>query len=255
MKQVALNHVGRLDLVDLQALSDSIGRDFMPHPFVQFRPTRFADYDEYAAYTAAAPDRLSHGDLREFNQWFSSYLNADLRVECVVSIVDAPRGRILAHRRGELGFIAAQRTTDHVIDVYTVLPYDLGPAIAGSLALTRPGRQAKIVIPEFVRHPATGADDDAELAIREQVVGSEAVSVPRSAVTRYTRVQSRWQQARDWGFDRDKDVVVCVAIDDDGDYIYAPGFHHLTPMTGQNLSDRIDALIAEDVARLRESRR
>ncbi|WP_205874003.1 ESX secretion-associated protein EspG [Mycobacterium camsae] len=254
MKHVALNRVGSIDLVDLQAISDSTGRDFLPFPFAQLRPTRFASFQEYASHAAAAPERLRHGDLRDFHLWFTTYLNADIRVESVVSIVGAPRGRILAHRCGQSGFIAAQRSEDHVIDIYAVPPFDLGPAITSALALTGPGRHPKIVIPEFVRTKSRG-DDSREVSVRSTEASSDALSVPRSKVLRYTRIQSRWQPARDWGFDRSKDVLVYVAIGDDGDYIYSPKFVYLTPMTAGNLSERIDQLIADDIARLRAQRK
>lgn len=253
MKQATLTRVGSISLVDLQAICHSVGRDFIPHPFVLTRPSGIEILDEYLAYTAAIPERLRDGDLHDIGQWFRSYVDADIRVECVVSIVGAPRGRILAHRQGQLGFIAAQRSEDHVVEIYAVAPYDLGPAIAGSLKLTQPGRHPKAQIPEFLRQPSAPDSDDG-FAIRHRDHRSNTVSLPRAKVLRYTRIQSRWQIARDWGFDRDKDLVVYVAIEGDGDYIYEPGFEYLTPMNQRDLSRRIDVLIAADVARLRTLR-
>lgn len=252
MKRAALRRVGRIDLIDLQAISDSLGRDFIPHPFVMTTPSRFDSYQEYQTYLAAIGHRLTDGDLRDAQQWVTSYVDADIRVECVVSIVGSSRGRLLAHRRGQLGFLAVQNDEHHCVDIYAVPPYELGPAIAGSLALTQPGRHSAIVIPGLTRTPPR--DTEADSAVLQRDSGPGPASVARSRVTRYTRVQSRWQPARDWGFDRGKDTVACVAISDDGDYIYAPGFERLTPMTAASLRDRIDALIADDVVSLRESR-
>ncbi|OBJ52924.1 hypothetical protein [Mycobacterium sp. 1423905.2] len=253
MKRAALSRVGRIDLVDVQAISDNLGRDFIPHPFVVSQPSPFDSYQEYENYLAAIPERLARGDLSAFDQWITSYLHAEIRVECVVSMVGAPRGRLLAHRRGPLGFLAVQDSKDHVVEVYTVSAYDLGLAIAGSIALTNPGTHSRIIIPDLVRppHGASAADDFAVLR-RERNAGS--VSIPRSHVVRYTRIQSRWQPAREWGFDRSKKTVGYVCIKDDGDYIYAPGFDYLTPMTLSGLHNRVDELIAEDVTRLRHSR-
>lgn len=118
MKRTALSRVASLDLVDLQAVSDSLGRDFLPHPFVVTRPSRFGSFQEYQAYVAAIPERLAHGDLRDTSRWLTSYVQADIRVECVVSIVGSQRGRILAHRHGQLGFIAAQNSADHCVDIF-----------------------------------------------------------------------------------------------------------------------------------------
>lgn len=255
MKRTALSRVGSLDLVDLQAISDSLGRDFLPHPFVVTRPSRFGSFPEYRAYVAAVPDRLAHGDLVDMSRWLKSYVEADIRVECVVSIVGSQRGRLLAHRRGQLGFIAAQNPGDHCVDIFEVPPYELGSAVAGSLAHTQPGMHPRIVIPDLVRQPPQrGIPVEGQSTVRQRDSASGLPSISRTAVTRYTRIQSRWQPARNWGFDRRKTTVACLAVKNDGDYIYSPGFDYLTPMTVQNLRDRIDAMIAEDIANLRESR-
>ncbi|WP_065160401.1 ESX secretion-associated protein EspG [Mycobacterium asiaticum] len=254
MKRAALSRVGRIDLVDLQAISESLGRDFLPHPFVVPEPSRFDSYQEYEAYVAAVPERLAHGDLREFNQWLTSYVNSDIRVECVVSIVGAPRGRLLAHRHGQTGFLAAQNSAEQCIEVYRVSPYELGSAITGSLALTKPGTHSRIAIPDLVRVSPRDGGHDAVSTVLQRDSGRRNISIPRSELSRYTRVQSRCQPARDWGFDRRKNTAACVTIKNDGDYIYAPNFEYLTPMTPQLLSERIDALIAEDVASLRSLR-
>ncbi|QPI36534.1 hypothetical protein I2456_18895 [Mycobacterium kubicae] len=248
-----MSRIGQIDLVDVQAISDSLGRDFLPHPFVVSQPSRFDSYQEYEDYLAAIHGRLAGGDLVNFDQWVTSYVHADIRVECVVSIVGAPRGRLLAHRRGPLGFLAVQNSEDHVVDVYAVSPYDLGLAIAGSLALTNAGTTPRIVIPGLVRRPH-GASAEEDLAVLRRESNAGPVSIPRSHVARYARIQSRWQPARDWGFDRTKKTVAYVCIKDDGDYIYAPGFDYLTPMTLSSLHNRLDEMIAEDVTRLRDSR-
>jgi hypothetical protein len=41
-------------------------------------------------------------------------------------------------------------------------------------------------------------------------------------------------------------VLVCVQTESDGDYVYTPDFSHAVPMSEESLSERIDALIAED---------
>lgn len=256
MKRAALSRVGSIDLVDLQAVSDSLGRDFLPHPFVVLQPSGFPSYQDYRDFVAAVPERLARGDLRHISRWLNAYVEADVRVECVVSIVGSHRGRLLAHRRDQLGFIAAQNSENHCVEIFEVPPYELGPAIAGSLALTRPGRSPRMKIPGLVREPSYGVGrDDESSTVLQRDSGAGWRSIPRSAVTRYTRIQSHWRPARDWGFDRRKSTVACLAVEDDGDYIYSSGFDYLTPMTEQNLSDRVDELIAEDIAELRQSRR
>lgn len=257
VERVALKRAGSIEVAGLTALSESHGRDFMPHPFAHTRPSEFANLDEYNAHAAEVLDRINNGDLRALKHWFASYVDADIRVECAVENPGAPRGRLVAHRRDESGYLAVQQPDADVVDVYTVSPYQLGAAIAGSMQLSGPGKNAKIVIPEFARRPEGAGDDEDtadRVAIQHRVEIRETVNVPYAEMTRYARVQSHWQPARAWGFDRGKNAVVWVRIGDDGEYIYAPGFTHLTPMTARGLARRIDELIAEDVAAVRAAR-
>ena len=252
-ERVALNRAGSIEVAGVAALSESYGRDFMPHPFAHTRSSEFAGLDDYTAYVTATLDRINHGDLRALKQWFVAYVNADIRVECAVENPGAPRGRLMAHRCGDAGYLAVQQPDADIVEVYTVSPYQLGAAIAGSLELTTPGKHQKIVIPEFAGRRTSDAEAPVTRQHRVDTVNEE-INVPYAEMTRYARVQSHWQPARDWGFDRGKNAVVCVRIGDDGEYIYAPGFAHLTPMTARVLARRIDELIAEDVAAVRQAR-
>ena len=80
------------------------------------------------------------------------------------------------------------------------------------------------------------------------------VTIPASEVSAYSTVQSHWLPTRKWGFDGRKNSVVWIRVIDDGDYMYAPDFSHAVPMTAMALHQRVDELIAEDVAILREFR-
>ncbi|OHV04674.1 ESX secretion-associated protein EspG [Mycobacterium talmoniae] len=238
----------------MEAISESYGRDFIPHPFAHIRPSPFTGLDGYTKYANDLLDRVNHGDLGELKKWFSSYVGADLRVECAIGAVSEPGGRLVAHRCGEVGYLAIQQPDEDTVKIYAVPPQGLGAAIAGSVGLTKPGKHAKILIPELApaapRRDVTGPVSI--LAGREPV--HDGVVVSQTQIARFGRVQSRWQPARNWGFDRQKKAVVWVRIDDDGDYIYAPGFTHLTPATARELMARVDQLIAEDVAAIREAR-
>ncbi|MBN3459623.1 hypothetical protein JNN96_36945 [Mycobacterium sp. DSM 3803] len=254
---MGLKRVGALAMIDLEVMCDQRGMDSIPHPFAHLHPSPFSNLDEYHSYSSTVPDRLNYGDLQELKLWFESYREADLRVECVVSIVGALRERILAHRLGDLGFVAIQRSEDRLVEVYSVSPFDLGAAIAGLVGLTKPGAHPKIVIPEFrKKQSAEHGNDDGTFTIRHEKAPSPTMlAIPREKVLRYGRVQSRWQPARQWGFDREKNIAVWLHIADDGDYLYSPNFTFLTPMKGLNLRERIDQLIAEDVAIIRQMRR
>ncbi|WP_213016705.1 ESX secretion-associated protein EspG [Mycobacterium vicinigordonae] len=247
--------MGTIKVVGVDALSESHGREFMPHPLAHNRSSPFANLDEYTAYATEVVDRVMHGDLGGFKQWFDTYVNADLRVECTVDTPDARRERIVAHRSDQFGFLAAQQIDDDVVDIYTLSPYELGAAITAFSPLTKPGEHSKVIIPELLGRPERDTEDeDDAVSVRRRVDLPDGTLVPRTEVAMFGRVQSRWQPARDHGFDRTKNAVVWVRIRDDGDYIYAPGFAHLTPMSARGLTERIDELIAEDVAAIRQSR-
>jgi hypothetical protein len=249
---VDLKRLGVIDLLDLNIINEFLGREFLPFPFVATLPNRFTYFDEYEAHARSIPDRYNHGDLQVFKKWFTSLSAADLRVECRVQYFrgDSPVERMLAHRCGQDGFLAIQRPDD-VVDIFTLSPYDLGPAIAASVDLMNPGGRAAVVVPEYVPLSLRDREDDGPNQRRGAAPPTE---VSKAEVTAYATVQSHWRPARDWGVDQDKDAVVWIRLAEDGDYIYAPGYQSAKPMTRQTLRDRIDQLIAADVVLLRQSR-
>jgi hypothetical protein len=249
---VDLKRLGRIDLLDLRVISEYLGREFLPFPFIATLPNRFADFGAYNAHARTIPDRFNHGDLSLFKKWFATYTDADLRVECRVQYfpADTPSTRVLAHRCGELGFLATQNSDD-VVEMFSLSPYDLGPAIAGTVELTKPGARPVIVIPDYAPQALRSRKD--ETSERNWGVGPP-VTVSSADVTAYGTVQSHRQPARNWEVDQDKDAAVWVRLRDDGEYLYAPGYRSARPMTGRILSQRINDLIAADVALLRQSR-
>lgn len=249
---VDLKRLGRVDLLDLGVISNYLGQEFVPFPFVPTLPNRFADLGAYNAHAATIPDRLNHGDLTVVKTWFATYAEADVRVECRMQYFPAeiPSIRLLAHRSGDRGFLAQQQPDDSV-DLFSLSPYDLGPAIAGTVDLAEPGTRPRIIIPEYVPQTLRNSKDSAA----EPNWGSGPVAKVSSAeVTAYATVQSRRQPARNWGPDQDTDAVVWVRVNDDGDYIYTSDYRSARPMTRRNLRERIDDLIAADIAMLRRLR-
>ena len=259
MTGVDLRPVGSIDLIDLDSISTFYGRDFLPYPFMFTRPPRFSTQQELDEYARSVPDRFYNGDLRVFYRCCESYVAADIRVECQVQYIpaDTPPIRLVAYRAGELGFLGKQRSDEDVIDVYELSPYDLGPAIAETMALTKPGTRSEIVIPEYVPKdlPRSDGDDAAEgFSVRSAVATATVTEVPAADVTAYARVQSHWRPTRRWGFDRGKNAAKWVRIKDDGEYIFSPDFSVARPMNRQTLAERTDRLIAEDVKSLRDFR-
>lgn len=256
MSGVLADRVGTIDLVDLNAISQFYGRDFMPYPFMFTRGPRFATRDEALSYTSAVPDRFNHGDLSIFMECMVAYESADIRVECHVQFIpaDSPSQRLIAYRSGHLGFFAEQRPGDDLVDVYSLSPYDLGTAIADAVSLTRPGIHPEIVIPEYI--PRGQAEfDGGSFVVQHKAASTREAIIPASEVSAYSTIQSHWRPTRRWGLDRGKRALVWVRVIDDGEYIYAPDNSHARPMTKPFLTEQINRLIADDVAILREFRR
>jgi hypothetical protein len=267
MSTADLREVGSISLLDLDIISRFYGRDFLPFPFMFAQPPRFQWHDEYVEYATSVPDRFNHGDLRMFQECARVYANADIRVECHVQYIpaDTPNVRVVAARCDQAGFLARQRSDDDVIDVYELSPYLLGPAVADSAALKKPGRRSGIVIPEYCQLPGlfpehawhtpsnAGASDD--VSIHDATDGEPSgTNVPRAEVTAFGTVQSHWRPTRSWGIDRGKNFAIWLRIKDDGDYLYQPDFSQAKPMSRPMLAERIDRLISEDVKALRQFR-
>lgn len=255
MSGVDLRQVGSADLTDLDIISSFYGRDSLPYPFMRTRPSRFSTQTERDDYARSVPDRFNHGDLLIFRRCCESYVNADIHVECHVQYIpaDTPSIRVLAHRAADLGYLVTQRPDEDVIDVYELSPYDLGPAIADSVALTKPGRHSEIVIPEYAPRSKNAGTAEG-FSVRSAVDMQTATVIPRADVTAFAKVQSHWRPTRRWGFDRGKNAVVWVRVKDDGEYIYAPDFSVARPMNRRTLAERTNMLIAEDVKSLRNFR-
>jgi hypothetical protein len=254
--------VGEINLCDLEMIGRLQGQEGLPYPFGHTHPHK--QHDERISSVA---DRLAHGDLSAFREWTEAYIAANIWVACRVhhGTVDRADRRILAYRAGEAGYLACQRGNDDIVEVSRLSVLDLGVAIAASVGLTRPGTQPQVVIPgyvgSFAEREATDYDrggDDEVHSVRVAVRPSSQPTHPRVAddeVTAIATIQSSWQPPRQWGVDWAKNVIVCVQIDADGDYIYTPDFSHAVPLTEQTLGERIDSVIAEDISALQLHRR
>jgi hypothetical protein len=256
MSTADLRKIGSIGLLDLDIISRLYGRDFLPFPFMFTQPSRFSWQDDYDEYARSVPDRFNNGDLRMFQECAGSYAYADIRVECHVQYIpaDTPSVRVVAHRFDQLGFLAKQRPDEDVIDVYELSPFQLGPAIADSVALEKPGRRSGIVIPEWapVTSNAVACED---FTSRHTIEGApSATEVPRAEVTAFGTVQTHWRPTRCWGIDPGKNAAVWVRIKNDGDYLYAIDLSEAKPMSRPMLAERIDRLISEDVKALRQFR-
>ncbi len=256
MTSVVKRYVGEIGLADLKAISDFYGREFLPYPFWIAEPHRFATRDEYLAHASSIVSRFQEGDLSIFREWAGTYVDADIRVECHIKYPKRtqPPVRLLAHRMGDRGFFSTQRLKEDTVDVFSLSPFDLGAAIADSVPTGKPGTIPSVAIVEYGRASKNRIENDG-VVVNHRL--DDDISIPmlsRSNVVALGTVQSHWRPARRWGLDRSKTGVAWVEIQDQGLYIYDRDLLVARPMTKDLLRERVDRLISEDVAILRELR-
>ncbi|MDP7702695.1 MULTISPECIES: hypothetical protein [unclassified Mycobacterium] len=259
---VSLKRVGSVALNDLIGMCAESG-DGVPYPL--WRTEREPYWGELEQATVPFTARMD-ADFRHLRQWAETYKEADIWVECRLKpfAPAIPPVRLVAHRAGEAGFVAVQRPTAEVVDVYSLSPLDIGAATAGLTGLTQPGRRSAICIPGFLANFgdrdlgwAGGSEDEsyADVNIRERPnVRSTTTISDFDDVTLMATVQSRAEPSAVRGVDWARGVVVLVRITGDGDYVYTPDRSRAVPVTAQSLRARIDDLIAADVAILRRRR-
>lgn len=255
MTSVAKRYVGEVGLADLKVISDFYGREFLPYPFWITEPRRFATRDEYVAHASSIVSRFQEGDLSIFREWAGTYVDADIRVECHVKYPQRTHQpvRLMAHRMGDRGFFSAQRPTEDTVDVFSLSPYDLGAVIAESVPTGKPGTMPSVAIAEY--RPARSRIENDDVVVSHSIDDDTPIPMlSRSSVMALGTVQSHWRPARRWGLDRSKTGVAWVEIQDLGVYIYDRDLLVARPMTKDILRERVDRLISEDVAILRELR-
>jgi hypothetical protein len=245
-----------IDLFDLKVLNEVHAYNFLPYPFMHTRPAEFDSVEDVAAHASGVRERYAGGDLKYLDKYMLSYAGADICVTLNIQYIpnDTPSVRIVAHRKDEQGFLAEQRSDVDLVDVYQLSPYELGAAISQKAPLDQPGRHAAIVVNEYLP-PDPNVYDSGDFAVSETFVATSEVTIPQEEVSAYASIQSHWRRRAKWGPDWNKETLVWIQVRDDGDYIFAPDMASAQPMTRSLLHERIDRLIAEDVAILREKRR
>jgi len=266
LRQPHLSRIGAVDLADLAAICLSQGRDGLPFPLfaTPLRTTEAAGF--------SAPDGIATGDMGAIWKWADAWTRADIWLECRVGHTDRTIAdtRIVACRTGELGYLGIQRPEEPIVDAYTLSAYELGSAVAHSVGLTKPGKRSQITVPGYdgripgSSRPLPGsadAHDEDDAHYSKSVLSSGRVARRSSTaaivdadVTATGVVQSRCKPARSWGIDWTAALVTWVQIADDGDYLYTREQTHATPAGPDDLSARIDRLIAADIAALRNAR-
>lgn len=251
-----LQPLDTIDLYDLKVLNEIHAYNFLPYPFMHTRPADFGTVEDVAKHSSAVRERYAGGDLKHLDKYMASYAGADICVTFNIQYIpnDTPSVRIVAHRMDEQGFLAEQRPDADLVDVYQLSPYELGAAISQKAPIDKPGQHAAIAVNEYLL-PDPNVYDSGDFAVSETFVARTEVTVPQEEVTAYATVQSHWRRRAKWGRDWEKETLVWIQVRDDGDYIFAPDMASAQPMTRSLLHERIDRLIADDVAILREKRR
>lgn len=263
MVSVPLRHVGGLDVYDIVGICEPNGFGGLPFPFWQHENRWPLKTLVQVSETVSS---LEDGSLRSLAPWVETYRQADIWVACRVE--PCARGavdkRLVAHRKGDTGFVASQRAGTDGVEVFELDARTLGSAIAESVGLERPGSRPSIQIPgyldnfidELASRDSSETDDDEfdNFGFTTQVVQSHGRG---TRITDYDQViamgtfQSRCDPATSWGIDWAKTVVVWVRIKGDGDYVFSADLKTATPVTVQRLAERFDQAIAEDVAAVR----
>jgi hypothetical protein len=254
MKLSALIAVGSVSVGDLTAISDYYGRDFIPFPFMQTLNSPLSP-EEVAMHDMSVIDRFKNGEMREVQDWAMSYVRCDIRVEAHVQFLasDKTSVRVVAHRTGSKGYFA-QQTEDDVVEIFSLSPYEIGEAVATSMALSKPGCHDAVMIPEYQVRQGN-QDESSEVSIKAALHTGDAIAkVSRQDLDAIASVQSHWRPVRRWGVDRRKPAVFWVRPKGDGDYVFSSDYSLARPLSQPQLVTQINRLIAADIARLREFR-
>jgi hypothetical protein len=105
----------------------------------------------------------------------------------------------------------------------------------------------------FGRRPRAEVDVE-DFVVGHRLRSAAGLRVPVGNVSAYATGQGHWRPTRRWGRDRGKPAVVWIRVEGDGEYVYTKDLSYAMPMSRSVLHVRIDRLIAEDVAVVREHR-
>ena len=256
MGRSTLHVIGEIEVTDLRILFESRGLESMPYPIAQYGPRSMGTADTYRRHVAAVTDSFTHGELAKFAAALDiSWARPDLRVEYYGHDVqsDEPSHRVAAFRRGDHACLLRQIGSDDRVEIATLSPFDIGPAIAAMAPTLAPGPHPAVTVEGYTR-----TDEPTEIGLssevtRQVVSGADIPHIDAEDVRGFGSVQSNWRPARDWGRDPRAELIRWVYTDG-GAYLVQRDGMTAKPLTCPALQVRIDEGIAADVASIRAHR-
>jgi EspG family len=247
--------IGTVTVLDLHLFCQEYGRGFLPYPFRLTKPVPYEYEDELNAYRANLIKRFTEGEFDHVRRWLDVQMrDAEIRVESMFMNASEITAAFSATRWRELGFIANQ-DADDVITVRQLSAYDLGPEIGQLAALSgKPGSQPKVSIPSVRVLMRSSQPRSTDSTIVDDVRAVDQVPViPFEQLVAGGEIHTDYRPPKGWRPDRTKEFVGWVTTTD-GDYVVQAPYEYATPVSRKQLIDKIDRLIADDAAQIRELR-
>lgn len=238
--------VATVAVVDLESACELYGRDTLPYPLGRSRPV--GSVWLLTRDVGSLDARMNDGDLRGVRDWAQALVRADVCVECRVRFPGeaTPDLRLHGVRSGGSGYVAVQGSDDDgvdVVDIYSVSPDMLGPAITETAGLIGAGVHPRIAL---VESPPREMDSDLDFLTGHD---ESAAGVARNDVVATGTLQTRRDPATQWGVDPGRPILEWVQIRGDGDYLLEPGdADHAEPLDVTMLTTYVDGFIAEDLS-------
>lgn len=257
MGRSTLHVIGEIEVTDLRILFESRGLEFLPYPIAQYGPRSMGTADKYSRHVAEIADSFAHGELAKFNPALDiSWAKPDLRVEYYSHDLrsDEPIHRVVAFRRGGHACLLRQIGAEDRVEIATLSPFDIGPAIATMAPALRPGPHHAVTIEGYTHtHEPTEVAASSSAVTQRVFSGADIPHVEAAEVRGFGSVQSNWRPARDWGRDPRTELIRWVYTDS-GAYLVQRDGMTAKPVTVPALQVRIDEGIAADVASIRAHR-
>jgi hypothetical protein len=246
--------LGTLTVLDLHIFCQEYGRGSLPYPFRFTKPTPYEYDHELNGYRAGLLQRFAAGEFDHLRRWLDVQLRqAEIRVEAMFMTASEVTAAVSATRWQEVGFIANQDAED-VISVYQLSAYDIGPEIGKLAQLSgKPGSNPRVAVPSLRIHSRAQPRASASIIVDEVKATDPVTVLAFDDLVAGGEIHTDYRPPTRWGPDRTKEFVGWLTAAD-GDYVVQAPYEYATPVTRAQLIDKIDRLIAADVAELRELR-